>query len=716
MTLYAEVALPLPLNQTFSYLIPEFWQKQAKIGARVLVPFRGRILTGFVISLSKRRAEKDLKLKEIQEVLDERPIFSKNILSFTRKLSDYYYTSWGELLQASLPPAYVLKSRTVIHLTEEGTEALRKEKLPQELKSILTLLQKKAYTQSFLQRKFGKKNASSLLSQMARKGLIHFQRDLKKPEQRKLRPVSVPQRQLEIEFGLSGRLRQIAEQITLKADKQAFLPFLLFGPEEQRKILYFYLIKQVLEREEKVLFLVPEISLTEQLIDKFEKRLGKEAAFLHSQMSERKRESEWLKVRSGEAKVVVGPRSALFSPLDNLGLIIVEEEHDDSYYQQESPSYDAREGARIRAREEKAILIYGSAMPTVETFYRAKRGRYLLDIEQEEQKRKVTIERKRSGREIMGQQFKEKIRKRLEKGEQALIFISRRGYAPLIFCPNCRYIPKCANCDISLTYHKREEKLVCHYCNYSLPKLEVCPRCQSKIIRLRGFGIEAVEEELKKYFPQARVSSFASDEIKGKKEQERVVRSLLKGKIEILIGTQLLAHRTDLPAVSLVGILYPETILGLADYRASQKTFQTISLMMSHLQDTGEGEVIIQTELPTHFSIQGAAAQDYVSFFKQEIKLRRIMNYPPFSHMIGILFMGENLRNLAQKSREFSALVKSKAEGIEVLGPSLAGVKKLRGMNRVQMILKAKRKKDLDQVLQESLKKVRPRESIYVFE
>jgi len=715
MTLYAEVVLPLPLSESFSYLIPENWQDQVKIGTRVLVPFRSRILTGFVTRLRKRKTQKDIKLKEIQEVLDEKPLFSANFLSFTNKLSDYYFTSWGELLQASLPPSYVLKSKTVIHLSAEGEEALKKEKLSKEEKAILTLLQKKAYTPSFLQRKFGRKSASYFLSRMARRKYIHFQTDLKKTERRKLEPVSAPQKQLEIDFGLSGKLRKIIERITQKGSQIAFSPYLLFGPEEERKALYFNLIKQALEREEKVLFLVPEISLTEHLIEKFEKRLGKEAAILHSQMSGRKREVEWLRVRSGEAKVVVGPRSALFSPLDNLGLIIVEEEHDDSYYQQENPSYDARKGAWLRAKEEKALLIYGSATPTVEAFYRAKRGGYLLALEQEKQKRKVAIVEESSGREIMSRKFREKIRDKLKEREQVLIFINRRGYAPLLICSNCRYIPKCANCDITLTYHKKEEKLICHYCNYSLPKPEICPECKSKIIRLMGFGIEAVSEELKRHFPQAKVSSFASDEIKGKKQQERVVRSFSKGKIDILAGTQLLAHRTDLPSVSLVGILYPETILGLADYRASQKTFQTISLMMSHLQDDGNGEVIIQTELPSHFSIHGAATQDYGSFFNQEIKLRRLMNYPPFSHLIGVLFQGENLRIVAQKSREFTALVKSEAKEIEVLGPSLAGIRRLRGVSRVQMILKAKKRKHLDEVLRSSLKKVRLRRSISVF-
>ncbi len=715
MTLYAEVALPLPLSQTFFYLIPEDWQSQVQIGARVLVPFRGRVLTGFVVSLKKRRAKRDIRLKEIEEVLDEKPLFPENFLYFTRRLSDFYYTSWGEFLQASLPPTYVLKSKRMIHLSAEGEEALRKEKLSEEEKAILILLQKKSYTAAFLQRKFGKKRASSFLSRMSRKGYIHFQRDIKKRERRRLRPVLASQKQLEIDFGLSGKLRNFAEAIVQKTSPRAFSPFLLVGPEDERKALYFNLINRVLEREEKILFLVPEISLTQHLIEKFEKKLGKQAAILHSQMPQRTREAEWLKVRSGEAKVVVGPRSALFSLLDNLGLIIVEEEHDDSYFQQENPSYDARRGAWLRAKEEKAVLIYGSAMPTVEAFYQAKKRGYLLDLEQKEQKREVTIVRGRSGRDIMSQQFRESLGEKLNKGEQALIFINRRGYAPLIVCSNCRHIPKCINCDIALTYHKKEEKLVCHYCNYSLPKPEVCPECKSRIIRLMGYGIEAVEEELKKYFPRARIFSFASDEIKGRKEQERMVHSFSKGKVDILVGTQLLAHRADLPPVSLVGILYPETLLGLADYRASQKTFQTIRLMMSHLQNNDQGKVLIQTELPSHFSIQAAAAQDYGSFFNQEMKLRRLMNYPPFSHMIGVLFQGENLRILAHKSREFSTLLKKEAGKIEVLGPSLAGVKRLRGVNRVQMILKARRKKYLDEALRESLKKVKLRGSISVF-
>jgi primosomal protein N' (replication factor Y) len=715
MTLYAEVALPLPLDQTFYYIVPELWQEQAKVGKRILVPLGERVLTGFITNLKKKRLKKELKLKEIKEVLDERPVFSPSFLSFAHKLSRHYFSSLGEMLQASLPPSYILKSKTTVFLAEKGKEALNKEALPQEEESILTLLQKRAYTPHYLQRKFKRKSISYLLSRMSNNGYINLQREVKKPVRRRIKPIPVPQRQLEIDFSLDRNSREVSGQIVRDVEKRIFSPFLLFGPKSRREAVYFHLIKKVLERGEKVLFLVPEISMTKSLIQKFEKRLGGSVVILHSQMSERERESGWQKIRDAEAEVVVGPRSALFSPFDDLRLVIVDEEHDDSYHQRENPSYDARKGAWLRAKEEKAVLVYGSAMPSVEAFYRAKKGRYLLRLEREERENRVAIAEERDRKDILGLRIREKIKEKLNKGEQVLIFINRRGYAPLLLCSGCSYIPRCISCDIALTYHKKEEKLICHYCNYSISKIEVCPECKSKIIRMRGFGIEAVEEELRISFPQSRVASFASDETSSKREQQRIIRSFSTGKIDILAGTQLLAYQTDLPSVSLIGILYPETILALSDYRASQKTFQTINLMMSHLRDESRGEVIIQTTLPSHFSIQTAASQDYVSFYNQEIKLRRLMNYPPFSHVAAVLFQGENLRILARKSREFTALLKNKAEDVEVLGPSLAGIKRLRRVYRVQLILKSKRRKVLDEALKDSLGKVRVKKSISVF-
>jgi len=714
MTLYAEVILSLPLDQSFSYIVPESYQRKAKVGSRVLVPLGQRILTGFIVNLRKRRVTQDFKLKEIVEILDEEPVFSSSFLSFTRKLCDYYYSSWGELLQASLPPSFILKSKTRVALSEKGKAAFQNEGFSKEERELLGFLRKKTYSALFLKRKFRVKNISLLLSRLEKKGLIHIQKDIKKKRQKKAPPVSMGQTQLEIDFSLDAQSRDVGDQITRKLEKQVFLPFFLYGPPEKRESVYFYLIKRILARGRRVLFLVPEIALTQTQREKFERRLGEKVALLHSRLSERRRELEWRKIKEREAHVVVGPRSALFSPLDHLGLIIVDEEQDDSYYQQESPSYDARNGAWLRAKQEGAALVYGSTLPSVEAFYRAKKGGYLLCLESGAREKKVEIVDDRRERGMISLKLEERIAERLKKGEPILVFFNRRGYASYLFCSRCNYIPRCSHCDIALTYHKREERLICHYCNYSLPKMNRCPDCGSRMIRERGIGIEAVEEELKKIFPQSRVACFATD--LSKREQERILRSFWRGKIDILVGTQLLAHQEDLPPASLVAILFPETILTLSDYRASQKTFQTLSQMMKFLSSDNRAEVIIQTALPHHFSIRQAAFEDYFSFFRQELKFRRLMNYPPFSHMVEVLFQGENLRNVARKSREFSAEVKSCAEDIEILGPALASVSKVRGMHRVQVILKAGRKKKLDDVLRRSLKTVRLRKSILVYD
>ncbi len=714
MTLYAEVILSLPLDQTFSYIVPESCKKSAKIGSRVLVPLGKRILTGFIVKLRKRRISPGFELKEIAEVLDEEPVFSPSFLSFTRKLCDYYYSSWGELLQASLPPSFILKSKTRIALSEKGRAALRDEDLSREERELLGFIRKRSYSALFLKRKFKVKNLSQLLSRLEKKGLILVQKEITKVRKKTTSAASMSQTQLEIDFSLDAQSREVADQITRKMEKKVFSPFFLYGPPEKREAVYSRLIKEILASGSRVLFLVPEIALTRTLMERFEKRLGEKVALLHSQLSERKRELEWRKIKEGEVDVVVGPRSALFSPVDRLGLIIVDEEEDDSYYQLESPPYDARKGAWLRAKHEGAALVYGSALPSVEAFYRARKGKYLFCLDSERRETKVEIVDDRLERGLIFSKLEERISERLKKGEPILVFFNRRGYAFYLFCSRCNYISRCIHCDIALTYHKREGRLVCHYCNYSIAIMDRCPDCGSRMIRERGAGIEAVEEELKTIFPQGRIALFATD--LNKREQERIIRNFWSGKIDILVGTQLLAHQVELPPASLVAILFPETILTLSDYRASQKTFQTLSRMMKFLKSDNKAEVIIQTALPQHFSIRQAALGDYFSFFKEELKLRRLMNYPPFSHMAEILFQGENLRNVARKSREFSTKVKSFAGDVEILGPALASVSKVRGMNRVQVILKARRKEELDKVLRESLRIIKLRKSVWVYE
>ena len=716
MTLYAEVILPLPLDRSFTYIVPPTGQKRAKEGSRVLVPFRQRILTGFIVKLRKRRQAKDLKLKEIHEVLDKTPVFSADFLAFTRKLTDFHFSSWGEILQSSLPPSFYHKTETKVYLTDEGRKALKGKEISSDEREVLGLLQKSAYSPLFLRRKTKIKNLSALLSRLEKKDLILIQRRIKKGKVREEKSPLRQPTQLEMDFSLDNKSLQVADAILQRSRKKGFSPFLLQEALEKREAVYFYLIKKTFEKKKKVLFLVPEISLTKTLVEKFEKRLGEKVACLHSRLSDKRRAMEWRRIKKGDVELVLGPRSALLSPLSDIGLIVVDEEQDESYYQQESPAYDARKGAWFRAQQERCPLLFGSAYPSVGSYYRAKKKGYLLTMGNGTKKRKVEIVDERAEQKIITQKLKEKIGERLKKREPILVFINRRGYAFFLFCARCNYIPHCMHCDISLTYHKKDEKLVCHYCNYSIPKITHCPECGAKIIRKRGVGIEVVEEELKRAFPQSKVVCFNTDVIKTKREQEKILSRFAKGKIDILVGTQLLAHQWNLSLVSLVTIFYPETTLTLSDFKAGQKTFQNLVQMMRFVRTDDAGEVIIQTWFPDQFGIRYAVSDDYVSFFKQEIKFRRLMNYPPFSHMAEVLFQGENLRYLAQKSRQFSQQIRKFDADIEVLGPALAPVAKVRGRNRIQLVLKAKKGRYLAQALRESLRMVKFRPSVLMWD
>ncbi len=712
MTLYAEVTLSLPVSQTFIYAIPESMRTGSLVGSRVLVPLGQRMMTGFVVKLRKKRLDSGIQIKEITEVLDEEPVFSSGFLSFTQKLSNYYYSSWGEVLQASLPPSFILKSQARVSLTEKGSQAVREEGFSREERALLDFLKQKKYSVPFLKRKLKIQNISTLISHLESKGLVQTQRDIKRAGPKRALSVPESESQLEMDFSLDAHSRQVAERIVSEVDHKPFSRFFLQGPAEKRESVYFYLIRKVLGRKKRVLFLVPEIALTQSLREKFEKRLGEKVALLHSRLTERRREIEWLRIKEGKADVVVGPRSALFAPVEDLGLIIVDEEQDESYFQQENPSYDARKGAVMRAGQSKAGLVYGSELPSVSALYRAMKRGYLLCLKGEKTKKGVEIVDDRREKVIISRKLEERIAIRLKKKERILIFLNRRGYAPYLLCSNCHFIPRCVRCDIALAYHKKEEKLVCHYCDFSTPVVETCPDCGSRVIKTRGVGIEAVEEGLKYKFPQARTASFATD--LNRKEQEKIIQEFRRGKIDILVGTQLLVHQVGLPPASLVGILYPETVLTLSDYRAGQKAFQAVSQMMRFLKKDADAEVIIQTALPDHFSIRQAASEDYMSFYKEELNFRRLMKYPPFSHLVEILFQGVSLRSVARQSRDFLSRVKEASPRIEVLGPALAPVSKLRGTNRVQVILKAEKKKELDAVLNRLLKSVRARKSILV--
>ncbi len=715
MTLYAEVILSLPVPQTFTYRIPTSLEDKADIGSRAFVPFKQTTLTGFIVKIRQRKPKKGLEYRDILDILDETPVFTPSFLSFTQKLSDSFHSSWGEILQASLPPSYLLKTETRVSLRDKGKKAIEEKTLAEDEKTVLSTLLRREYSILFLKRKLKVKNFPSLIKRLEKKGFVEIQRTIRR---RKTRGITKPRagpKQLEIDFSIDRASRQAVDSMIQKMREDHFSPFCLQAPSERRRAVYFHFIRMFLERKRRILFLVPEIALTENLIERFEARLGRKVACLHSQLTESKRTSEWLRIKQGEVDVVVGPRSALLSPVENLGLIIVDEEQDESYYQSEAPTYDARKGAWLKARDDGCVLIYGSANPSVETYYRAKQGRYLHTVSARAKKIKVSVlaERKSSG--SLHPMMKERIAETLKGREPILMFINRRGYASFLYCPRCQYIPRCPRCDISLTYHKRTERIACHYCDYSLSKVVECPRCGSKIILQRGPGIEVVEEELKKSFPKSRIVSFDTDVAKNRADRRKILSDYSGGKIDILIGTQLLAHQVNLSPASLVAVLYPEITLSLSDYKTSQRTYHDLRHMMSFAREE-RGGVLVQTALPHHFTIQAAADDDYLSFYKQEIKFRRLMNYPPFCTLTEILFRGDNRKTLAQKSREFYALVKNRVDDVEILGPALASGPRLRGQEGIQFILKAKRRRRVDYVIKNILRPIKVRRSLWIYE
>ena len=716
MTLTAEVVFPLPLEQTFLYQVPEHWESQAEVGSRVLVPLGEKRLTGFIVGLKDEAPKAAFKLKEIEEVLDAEPVFSPRILSFTRALSEHYFSSWGEVLQSSLPPSFILRTQARFALSEAGKEALSKGSLSEEEKKLAVFLGKHSYSPVHLKRKSGLSGVPSLLSRMRKKGYLQVQEIMEREVRRKETPIPRILRQLELDFFLDSHQQRIIETLTKAVGQEASFPFLLFGDDTRREVIYFALIRKILSLSGKALFLVPEIALTSVLREEFIKRHGEKVAFLHSQLTRKNREQEWRRIRNGSCDVVVGPRSALFSPLEGLKLIIVDQEQDESYYQKENPVFDARRGAWLRARQEKAVCVFGSERPSVEAFYRAQNEGVLVCLEKEKTKARVAIIDDRKERELVARPVKARIAARVKNQEPVLLFLNRRGYSSAIFCPRCDYTPRCDRCDITLAYHKREERLVCHTCNFSIPVLRVCPRCSSSLIRKRGAGVEAVEEELRRFFPKIRLAIFDSDIVKSQKEREKILERFAKGSIPILIGTQLLAHQTALPPVSFVGILFPETTLGLSDYRAAQKTFQAVSAMMEFARNDPRAEIVIQTAAPDHFSISRGAAGDYPGFYAQEIKFRELMGYPPFTHVAEIIFMGQNLRNLVQKMRDgFSRLQDGDGE-VEILGPALAPVSRMRGVNRMQVTLKAAKREALDRVIREIKARFKGKKTILISE
>jgi primosomal protein N' (replication factor Y) len=577
------------------------------------------------------------------------------------------------------------------------------EKLPRPERELLAYLELHPgqHNVAALEESFPK--ASTAARALARRGLAVLSRE---PVAAALAPARPPHL-------LNAHQQAAFDAIRKSIVARAFKPFLLEGVTGSGKTeVYLNAINAALAIGRGALLLVPEIALTPAVAGQFHYRFGENVAILHSAFHDAERAQEWRRIRSGRARVVVATRSGVFAPVCDLGLIIVDEEHDQSYKQQDTPRYHARDVAVVRARDAGAVIVLGSATPSLESRYNAERGKYtrltlperieqrplptvrLIDMRQEflETRKAATFSRA----------LVEAVTERLENGEQSMLLLNRRGFSSFVACRACGERLQCANCSVTLTYHRRDRRMLCHYCNYAERVPDRCPKCASEHIQFLGTGSERVEQELHAAFPKARVARLDRDTVGAKRDYETILTGFREGHYDILVGTQMIAKGHDIPNVTLVGIVNADIGLGLPDFRAAERTFQLLTQAAGRAgRGSTPGIVLIQTGFSEHYAVQCAAAQDYGRFYAKEIEFRKLMHYPPLGALASVLVGSSNEEEAITRSAALGRLLNPPPEGVRVLGPAPAAVARVKTEYRFQILLKTSSRARLNAVLGE---------------
>jgi primosomal protein N' (replication factor Y) len=503
------------------------------------------------------------------------------------------------------------------------------------------------------------------------------------------------------------------DRIEAALEAKHFQTFLLQGVTGSGKTeIYLKAIDAALARGSGALMLVPEIGLTPAVAGQFHHRFGDRVAILHSGIHDSERSQEWRRIRSGAAQVVVATRSGVFAPVRNLGLIIVDEEHDQSYKQQETPRYHGRDVAIVRARDRGAVVVLGSATPSLESRYNADRGKYELlrlpervesrpmpDVEIIDARQEFLETRKQA---TFSRALIDAVTERLDSGEQSMLLLNRRGFSSFMTCRACGERLECPNCSVTLTFHRRDRRMLCHYCNFSSRVPERCPKCDSDHIQFLGVGSERVEDELHGAFPRARIARIDRDTTGGKRDYEAILAKFREGEFDILVGTQMIAKGHDIPNVTLVGIVSADTGLGLPDFRAAERTFQLLTQAAGRAgRGTTPGIVLMQTINPDHYAIRFAAEQDYEKFYAKELEFRRLMHYPPFGALANVIVRGAREEEALARSAALGRLLNPAGEGVKILGPAAASLARLKNEYRYQMLIKTSGRKRLNEILGE---------------
>jgi len=491
-----------------------------------------------------------------------------------------------------------------------------------------------------------------------------------------------------------------------------FRTFLIHGVTGSGKTeVYLKSIDACLALGRSALLLVPEIALTPAMAGQFFHRFGDSVAILHSAFNDAERAEQWRRIQKGSARVVVGTRSGVFAPVQNLGLVVIDEEHDQSYKQQETPRYNGRDVAIVRAQAVNAVVVLGSATPSLESRYNAERNRYKLielperieqrpmpEVEMIDMRQEFLETRKQA---TFSRRLLEAIAGRLEKGEQTMLLLNRRGFSSFVACRSCGERVECVNCSVTLTFHRRDRRLLCHYCNYAQKVPSVCPKCGSEYLNFIGLGSEKVEDELHREFPEARIARLDRDTVSGKRHFETILHGFRGGDFDILVGTQMIAKGHDIPNVTLVGIVSADVGLGMPDFRAAERTFQLLTQAAGRAgRGSIPGIVLIQTINPDHYAVRFASRQDYQGFYEKEIQFRRLMRYPPFSALANVLVRSEKKEDALAMAAELSRVLEPAPEGLKLLGPAEAPVARLKSEYRYQTLIKAASRVRLNETLQ----------------
>ncbi|MBL7068769.1 MAG: primosomal protein N' [Candidatus Omnitrophica bacterium] len=509
-------------------------------------------------------------------------------------------------------------------------------------------------------------------------------------------------------------------------DDNEFLVFLLHGVTASGKTeVYMQAIGHALKKNKSSIVLVPEISLTPQTVERFKSRFGNEVAVMHSGLVGSRRFHEYKRIREGQARIVVGARSAIFSPVKNLGLVIVDEEHETSYKQETTPRYHAREVAIKRAEITKSIVILGSATPSLESYYNAKKKVFKL-IELTRRLKDIDFPKvniidmrkefyQRHYATIFSRPLRDGIERVMAKKQQAILFLNRRGFSTFINCKNCGTVMRCKRCDSVLVYHYSKKRLVCHYCNWSAQPLEICPKCRSSYVKYFGTGTERVESELHRYFPEGRMGRMDTDTTKKRGSHDRILGKFKRHSINILVGTQMIAKGLDFPKVTLVGVISADTMLNLPDFRASERTFNLLTQVAGRAGRSKEGgRVIIQTYTPEHYAIAAASEHDYNAFYKREIRSREELALPPFVNIIRLMLRARKEDRVIKASNDLAKIIKKNMRSVKILGPAPAVISKIRNQFRWNLVLKVKEPQEAAISLKEILKNMKRPSGVFI--